>query len=79
MINFKITLEFVSGSGMESKYLKFLDLGLKSSIFKNVDDRTLEVELPTALQMEGNTFHTLYIGFSCCGIIFSVFLDLDKL
>ena len=70
----------MSGSGMESKYLKFLDLVLKSSIFRNVDC-TLEVELPTTLQMGGNTFHTLCVRFSCClcGIIFSGFFDLDKL
>ena len=66
---------------MESKYLKFLDLGLQTNIFRNVDDRTIEVELPTTLQIGGSTFHTLYVRFSCClcGIIFSVYFGVDKL
>ena len=62
---------------MESKYLKFLDLGLQANIFRNVDDRTIDVELPTTLQIGGSTFHTLYVRFS--GIIFSVYFGVDKL
>ena len=52
---------FESGSGIGFKYLTFLDVGLQTNIFSNVDDDTKVVELPSALNIGGQTFHTLYV------------------
>ena len=57
---------------MESKYLTFFDLGLQAKIFRNVDDGSRAVELPSPLNIGRQTFHTLYVKFTCyfCGINF---------
>ena len=66
---------------MESKYLKFLHLGLQANIFKNVDDHTTTVQLPSTFQMGESTFYSLYVRFSfyICGIIFNAYFDTVKL
>ena len=71
-----ISIEFASGSGMESKYLKFLHLGLQANIFKSVDDHTTTVQLPSTFQMGESTFFSLYVRFSfyICGITFNCLL-----
>ena len=54
---------FESGSGIGFKYLTFLEVGLQTNIFRNVDDGTVTVELPSALNIGRQTFHTLYVRF----------------
>ena len=57
MINFLIS----TGSGMGSKYLTFLHLGSQANTFRNVDDGTIAVGLPSAFNIGKNTYHTLYV------------------
>ena len=57
MINFLISI----GSGMGLKYLTFIDLGSQANTFRNVDDGTIAVELPSAFNIGKNTYHTLYV------------------
>ena len=59
MISFLIS----TGSGMGPKYLTFLDLGSQTNTFRNVDDGTIAVGLPSAINIGSNTYHTLYVRF----------------
>lgn len=53
---------------MEFKYLKFIDL--QGKIFSNVDDQTIEVELPSTFIIGRNIYNTSYVRFNLlCGII----------
>ena len=55
---------------MESKYLTFQDLGLQAKIFRNVDDDSIAVGLPSLLNIGKQSFHTIYVRSTCyfCGI-----------
>ena len=64
---------------MESKYLTFLDFGLHADIFRNVDDGTRAVWLPSIFSIGIYTFHILYVRFNCKFLYYSVIIDLDKL
>ena len=44
--------------------MTFLDVGLQANIFRNVDDGTIAVELPSALNIGRQSFHTLYVRFT---------------
>ena len=78
IIYFLFLTDIKSGSGLESKsgigfkYLTFLDFGLQTNIFRNVDDGTVAVGLPSALSIGNQSFHTLYVRFTFynCSIIF---------
>ena len=50
---------------MNSKYLVFLDLGLQTNIFNNIDDGTRFVGLPSSFNIGRSAYHTLYVRFSC--------------
>ena len=52
---------FVSGSGIHSIYLKFLDICPDASIFRNVDDGTTAVTLPSTIYIGRRVYHTLYV------------------
>ena len=54
----------LTGSGLGSKYLTFLDLGLQTNIFSNVDDGTIAVELPSTFYVGAYTFHSLHVRIS---------------
>ena len=45
-----------TGSGIGSKYLTFLDLGLQAHIVKNIDDGSIAVELPSTFYIGKHTF-----------------------
>ena len=51
---------------MGSKYLTFLDLGLQTNVFSNIDDGTRAVGLPSSFNFGRSTYHTLYVRFICC-------------
>ena len=77
-----ITIFFTStGSGMGSKYLTFLDLGLQTNLFNNVDDGTIAIELPSPLNVGGQLFHSLNVRFShhISWYHNDLYFDLDKL
>ena len=48
---------------MGPKYLTFLDLGSQANTFKNVDDGTITVQLPSTFDIGKNTYHSLYVRF----------------
>ena len=54
----------LTGSGMESKYLTFFDLGIQANIFSNIDDGSIAVELPSTFYAGNHTFHILNVRFS---------------
>ena len=54
----------LTGSGLGSKYLTFLDLGLQTNIISNVDDSTIAVELPSTFYVGAYTFHSLHVRIS---------------
>ena len=45
-------------------YLKFLD-DKQAKIFRNVDDSSIEVELPSSFIIGRNTYLSLYVRFNC--------------
>ena len=45
-------------------YLKFLD-GIETKIIRNNFYFSINVEMPSAFVIGGNTFHSLYVRFSC--------------
>ena len=65
------TIFNLTGSGMGSNYLTFLDLGLQTNIFRNVDDSSREVRLPSSFNIGRSTYHILYVRLLviCCDII----------
>ena len=69
------------GTGSEFKYLTFQDLGLQAKIFRNVDDGSRAVGLPSPLNIGRQSFHTLYVRCSCKCLWcqFCVYFDIDKL
>ena len=70
-----------TGSGIGSKYLTFLDLGLQAYTFSNVDDGTLEVELPSTIYVGINTFHSLHVRITHYLLQYYIcfYFHLDKL
>ena len=64
---------------MESKYLTFLDFGSQADIFRNVDDGTRMVQLPSTFSIGIYTFHTLFVRFNCNFCIILLLFDVDKL
>ena len=70
-----------TGSGMGSKYLTFLDLGLQAHIFRNIDDGTIAVELPSTFYIGKHTFHNLNVRFSQYLLQHHIrfYFDIDKL
>ena len=54
----------MSGSGIDSMYLKFLD-DKQAKIFRNVDDSSIEVELPSRFIIGRKTYLSLYVRFNC--------------
>ena len=70
---FKDIKRLESGSGIGFKYLTFLDVGLQANIFRNVDDGTIAVELPSALNIGRQSFHTLYVRFTFSYFVVSHF------
>ena len=70
---------FVSGSGIHSIYLKFLDICPDASIFKNDNDGTDEVELPSTIYIGRRIYHTLYVKiYSIMLYYISLYFHLDK-
>ena len=48
---------------MGPKYLTFLDLGSQANTFRNVDDGTIAVQLPSPFNIGKNSYYTLYVRF----------------
>ena len=71
---------FVSGSGMHSKYLKFLDICSYASIFRYANDYTRAVQLPSTFNIRRRTYHTLYVSLSQYILQYhiSLYFDIDK-
>ena len=70
-----------SGSGIGSEYLAFIDLGIQTNIFSNIDDGTRAVGLPSAFSIGRHTYNTLYVrcSYSLLSYHISLSFDLDKL
>ena len=66
----------VTGSGMDFKYLKFLDICLEANLYRYVDDGTREVRLPSTLNIGRCTYHNLYVRLShyfyCMTLVFTL-------
>ena len=70
---------FVSGSGIHSIYLKFLDICPDASIFRNVNDGTTTVTLPSTIYIGRRIYHTLYVKiYSILLYYISLYFHLDK-
>ena len=61
-----------SGSGMHSKHLMFLDICSQFNMFRNVDDDTEVVELPSSLSFGRVTYNKIYVSF--CHYIYGIIL-----
>ena len=61
-----------SGLGLVFNYLTFLDVGFQTKVFRNVDDGTIPVGLPSALNIGRQSFHTLYVRY----IFFNLWHDI---
>ena len=66
---------------MSSKYLTILDLGSQTNIFSNIDDGTRIDGLPSSFNIGKNTYHTLYVRFSCYLLWYNIgfYFNVDKL
>ena len=57
---------------MGSKYLTFLNLGSQTNTFRNVDDGTIAVQLPSTFNIGKNSYYTLYVRFITSFVIFTL-------
>ena len=70
-----------TGSGMDFKYLTFLDLGSQTNIFNNVDDGVIAIELPSTLNVGKYIFNSLNVRLNphISWYHISLYFDLGKL